>query len=404
MSDRSAELRALAEQLDAYGWAAELLDDQWRLTWVSEQLLTMYGGPEPEAAGVGHHVLVSRALGLLLGAVTEESAEHWLQTNGPFLLADTGGELGDIPELANPEAREVLDTVWARMLAECEPRPAPAFWTSAFDLSRREFFGRMNYVAGRVHGTRGELVGYVFLYSLDVPASIAALLIRGDASVYERMSELVEPGQRSAAVLFADLERSGSLSRQLPSPVYFRLVRDIRGALEAEVGGAGGIVGKHAGDGITAYFLSEQVGSASGAARAALETARQLPHRARTAAAALADDGLLVDPDGCRLKVGVHWAPSLYVGQVASQGRLEITAVGDEMNEAARIEQSATGGQVLASKPLLERLAAADASALGLDPVRMGYRALADIDGVSEKAKRDAGAIAVTDISALLSP
>jgi class 3 adenylate cyclase len=392
--DTARELQELADQLDSYGWAAELLDDRWRLVWVSEELLTMYGEPDPERVGVGDHVLVSRSRGLARDVVTRESAERWMRTNGPFMVEAAGGS-GEILEL--------VDSDLARILESCEPRPAPPLWTSAFDFSRNEFFGRLTYVGARVHNAEGELLGYVFVYSLDVPASIAALLSRGDRSMHERMAALVEPGQHSAAVLFADLEASGSLSRQLPSPVYFRLVRDIRSALEAEVAGCGGIVGKHVGDGVTAYFLSEQIGSASGAARAALETARRLPQGARDAAAALADEGLPVGPESCRLRVGLHWGPSLYVGQVASQGRLEITALGDEMNEGARIEQSAAGGQVLASKPLLERLSPDDASALGLDPARVAYRALADIDGVSDKAKRDAGSIAVTDVSESLS-
>jgi class 3 adenylate cyclase len=96
--------------------------------------------------------------------------------------------------------------------------------------------------------------------------------------------------------------------------------------------------------------------------------------------------------------VAVHWGPSLYVGQVAGQGRLEISALGDEMNEAARIEQAAQGDQVLASKHLLERLGEDDAAALDLDPQRAAYHALDEIKGVSDKAKRDAGSIAVTDV------
>ena len=386
-----AGLRELAEQLDAYGWAAEIIDEQWRLVWVSDELMTMYGEPDPERVGVGQHILVSRSRGLARGVVTQENAERWLRLNGPFLLDAAGGRGADVAELAGPFG--------SRVVAACEPQRAPAFWTSAFDFSREEFFGRFDYIAWRVDGPDGELIGHVFLYTLDVPASIAALLIRGDRSMHERMAALVEPGQRSAAVLFADLEGSGSLSRRLPSPVYFRLIRDIRTALEAAVARCGGIVGKHVGDGVTAYFLSQQVGSASGAARAALEAARRFPDCARDAAVALAEDGLPVDPERCRLKVAVHWGPSLYVGQVASQGRLEITALGDEMNEAARIEETAEGGEVLASKPLLERLAPDDAAAVGVDPARVAYRALGDIDGASEKARRDAGSVAVTDVA-----
>lgn len=72
---------------------------------------------------------------------------------------------------------------------------------------------------------------------------------------------------------------------------------------------------------MTAYFVSEQLGSEPSASRAALEAARSLPDPAREAAAGLGNEGLPVDPDGCRLKVAVHWGPSLYVGQVASQAR-----------------------------------------------------------------------------------
>jgi hypothetical protein len=51
------------------------------------------------------------------------------------------------------------------------------------------------------------------------------------------------------------------------------------------------------------------------------------------------------------------------------------------------MEQAAQGDQVLASKPLLERLSEEHASAPRLDPERVAYRALAEIEGVSEKAK-----------------
>lgn len=260
-------------------------------------------------------------------------------TNGPFLLEAVGGDTKKFAGALDPEPLRILEA--------CDPRPAPALWTSTFEFSRDEFFGRINYVAGRVHDADRELLGYLYLYGLNIAASIATLLMRGDRSMHERMAALVQPGPRPAAVLFADLKASGTLSRRLPSPVYFRLVRDIRTALEAAVVDCGGIVGKHAGDGVSAFFLSEQLGSDSRAAEAALEAARRLPQLTDEAAARLAEEGLPVDPHDCRLKVAVHWGPSLYIGQVASLGRLEITALGDEVNEAARIEHSAQGGQVL---------------------------------------------------------
>ena len=75
-----------------------------------------------------------------------------------------------------------------------------------------------------------------------------------------------------------------------------------------------------------------------------------------------------------------------------------VTALGDEVNEAARIEACATGGLALASKALVERLDPGDAAALDLDPDHITYTALADLDGATEKARRDAPAIAVCEI------
>jgi hypothetical protein len=104
------------------------------------------------------------------------------------------------------------------------------------------------------------------------------------------------------------------------------------------------------------------------------------------------------------LRVSAHWGPNLYVGQIASSGRLEVTALGDEVNEAARIEQSAAGDEVLASKPLLELLDPADAEAVGVDPVRLAYRSVADLPGATGKAIRDAGTLAVADVARPLPP
>ena len=99
-----------------------------------------------------------------------------------------------------------------------------------------------------------------------------------------------------------------------------------------------------------------------------------------------------------RVNVGIHWGATLMVGQVATRGRLEVTALGDEMNEAARIESAATGGVALASKLLLERLESNDAADLGLHPDEITYVTIGELDGSSEKAVRDAGSISVTAI------
>ena len=85
------------------------------------------------------------------------------------------------------------------------------------------------------------------------------------------------------------------------------------------------------------------------------------------------------------------------MGQVSTRGRLEVTALGDEMNEAARIESAAAGGVVLASKAAIEQLDSADADALGLDPDALTYRTVAELSS-NEKVIRDAGSVAVAAV------
>ena len=86
---------------------------------------------------------------------------------------------------------------------------------------------------------------------------------------------------------------------------------------------------------------------------------REILHHRRPSPArhARRDRGAQRDP--CirlSLRFGLHWGATLYIGRILTAGRSEVTALGDEMNEAARIEACATGGRTLASKSLIERL------------------------------------------------
>jgi class 3 adenylate cyclase len=74
--------------------------------------------------------------------------------------------------------------------------------------------------------------------------------------------------------------------------------------------------------------------------------------------------------------------------------------LGDEANEAARIEACATGGRTLASKSLIERLNRVDADALGLDTGHTTYTRLSDLTTATDKARRDVPSIPVCDITA----
>ena len=149
------------------------------------------------------------------------------------------------------------------------------------------------------------------------------------------MAELLEPARHETAILFADIQASSALARRLSTQRWFELIREFSTFADEMVVENTGIVGRHAGDGLTAFFLAEQVGSRAAACAAALHAG---PRDRRAGARRSSPTA------SCTSTPGVHWGGALYLGQVVTGGRLEVTALGDEVNECARIQQSARDG------------------------------------------------------------
>jgi class 3 adenylate cyclase len=379
----------ITAQLDETGVAAELVDPDWRLVWVSPELRALTGAGSDEELGLGRHYVATRTLPAWRQFVSDEKILEVARELMPYIAEGAPGGLAGL--------RDVAHSIFQPVLTEIEPKPLPPLYISTIEFRQGDLPPvSVYYMVVRLNGAGGDVSGILFLYLPRLPASLLALIVRGNQAMFARMAELTKPAPRPAAILFADLESSAALSRRLASAAYFRLLREMTTAIDAVVATECGITGRHAGDGVTAFFLSDQLGSHSAAAMAALRTARRLPSVAADAAKALAAEGVQLDGHECRLNVAVHWSGGLYVGQIVTGGRLEITALGDEVNECARIEQSAHGGAILASKGVIERLTPEDGAAVGIDAPHVTYHALAELEGVDEKARRDAGIVAVT--------
>ena len=380
---RLAEVIAEAERTP---WAAQIMDTQWRLVWVSDALKALLGTSDEDELGYGAHMLEVYGRVLWSRTVTRETQRRNVLRDVPMMIEGTPGGKDAMREMLTPETAAVLDDI--------EPLPIPPVWVSEVEFIQGDLPPTGAYALNLQLRADDEPLGVLRVYGSSLPANLLALVGRGDEAMFERMARVFEPGRRKAAVLFADLQASGSLSRRLSSSAYFRLIRDLTTSIDNVVITHGGIVGKHAGDGVTAFFLVDDAGSESGAVRAAVEAGRAIADVARSAL----DDYSDVEPDACLFNVGMHWGGTLYMGQVVTGGRIEVTALGDEVNETARIQQAARDGQAFASKDLLERLSDEDAAALEIDLDATSYQALAELPGVSEKAVRDAGAIAVVDV------
>jgi class 3 adenylate cyclase len=408
----------VAKRIAATQGAAAICDHECTLVWVSDEFreLLMEGIAQADI-GEGKHIMASYLSDTWARLISEESQIALMRDYCGYIMHDTpGGREGFIEifkaELAEAMERgrefpswvselpggtfdEIVDQVFEGIEAE-EP---PALWVNTFDYLHGDLPPmKINETHIRLRDSDGSFVGTLVLYDPALPARVHGLVARGDEGMYTRMYRLVSPGRRQAAILFADLQSSAQLSRRLPSAAYFRLIRELTTAIDEVVSGHQGIVGKHAGDGVTAFFLSEDIGSPSSAARAAIGTAREIVDLAKRVAGELADEIGLVQDELCKINVGVHWGGRLYMGQLVTGGRLEVTALGDAVNECARIQETASDGDILASKSVIEHLTDEDAAALAIEPDRMLYRTVADLPGAPEKAVRDAGGIPVTSI------
>jgi class 3 adenylate cyclase len=390
-SELSPSVKEITAQLDETGVAAELVDPDWRLQWVSPELRALTGAGSDDELGLGRHFVETRMLPGWRQFTSDEKLVEVARELFPLIAGGTPGGLTSL--------REAAGDVFQPVLGEIEPKPLPPFYVSTIEFRQGSLPPvSVHYMVVRLNDEGGDVAGILILYVSRLPASLLALIARGNEAMFARMAELIEPAPRPAAILFADLESSGALSRRLASAAYFRLLREMTTAIDATIASQRGITGRHAGDGVTAFFLADQLGSDSAAATAALRTARELPQVAVEATEALAAEGVELDSRECRLNVAVHWSGGLYIGQIVTGGRLEITALGDEVNECARIEQSARDGAIFASKGVIERLTAEDAAAVGIDAPHVTYRALAELEGVDEKARRDAGIVAVAQL------
>ncbi len=156
--------------------------------------------------------------------------------------------------------------------------------------------------------------------------------------------------EREIAILFADLRAFTKFSeKKLPYDVVFVINQYFRAMGEA-IEGAGGHVDKFIGDGVMALFGLE-VDSGRGC-RDALAAARGMALALTKLNETLAND--LTEP--LRIGIGIH-AGTVIVGEMGHGRAVSVTAIGDAVNTASRLETMTKefGVQLVVSKRVSKR-------------------------------------------------
>jgi class 3 adenylate cyclase/tetratricopeptide (TPR) repeat protein len=153
-----------------------------------------------------------------------------------------------------------------------------------------------------------------------------------------------EGERRIVTVLFVDTVGSTPLAEKLGEEAMYSLMREALALMSAAVHHYEGYVATFTGDGLMALF---------GAPIAHENSARRAVAAALRMQASLEEYGAEIERRhgvGCRFRVGLNTGP-VVVGTVAEDLRMDFTAIGDTVNLAARMEQTAEPGSVLISEP-----------------------------------------------------
>ncbi len=146
-----------------------------------------------------------------------------------------------------------------------------------------------------------------------------------------RRVDAVQGSERELAILFVDIRGFTSLAEgRLPYDVVFVLNRYFA-AVGRAVEAAGGRVDKFIGDGVMALFGIES--DARAACREALAAARSMSEQLEELNRSLSAE--LDQP--LRIGIGIHVGPTI-VGEMGYGSATAITAIGDAVNTASRLE------------------------------------------------------------------
>ncbi len=141
------------------------------------------------------------------------------------------------------------------------------------------------------------------------------------------------------SMLFADVRGSTALSEQMSATEFSQLITRFYNHATKLIADQDGLVEKLAGDSVAAFWGAGFAGP--GYVRRTIDVAQKL-------AAAMAREGIPVG-------IGLHFGVA-YFGSVGSaDGLTEITAIGEEVNTAARLASKAAAGEIIVSEQALKQ-------------------------------------------------
>ncbi len=140
------------------------------------------------------------------------------------------------------------------------------------------------------------------------------------------------------SMLFADVRNSTALSEKMSPTEFSRLINRFYSQATKTIVEADGLVEKLAGDAVAAFW---------GAGFAGPHYVQRTLEVAQTLARVMAREKIPVG-------IGVHSGVAYFGAMGTPDGRVDITAIGDEVNTAARLASKAGAGEIIVSEQALQ--------------------------------------------------
>jgi adenylate cyclase len=141
------------------------------------------------------------------------------------------------------------------------------------------------------------------------------------------------------SMLFADVRGSTSLSEQMSAIEFQKLINRFYVGATNAIAEEDGLVEKLAGDAVAAFW-----GAGFAGKNYVTRTIRTAQNIAR-----------LMQKQNIPVGIGVHAGMAYFGAMGSADGLVDISAIGEEVNTAARIASKAAAGEIIISEPALER-------------------------------------------------
>lgn len=198
-------------------------------------------------------------------------------------------------------------------------------------------------------------------------AVVGALYNRKQSSLNPHFCNICEdfarkfPGgaEVEMSMLFADVRGSTSLSETM-SPIEFqKLINRFFVGASKVIGNEDGLLEKLAGDAVAAFW---------GAGFAGRDYVKKTIRAAQ-------DISRFMQKDGIPVGIGVHAGVAYFGAMGSADGLINISAIGEEVNTAARLASKAAAGEIILSERALKKA--------GIDGSKLEVRTL-ELKGISE--------------------